>query len=101
MRIVRLFLFAVFFISCPSFFAQVSLLDSSQLDKVGNNKNGFFFEAAGSSSLAGLYYERFFPIKIKNKRSIQIRLQGGFSPFTFFRFSFSDGVSLPTGVNFV
>ncbi len=77
------------------------MLDSTKLDKVGNKKNGFFFEAAGSSSLAGVYYERFIPIKIKDKRPIQIRFQGGFSPFTFFRFSFSDGISIPVGVNFM
>src|SRR5688572_18263966 len=101
MRILNFFLFSLFFISGSAVFGQTSLLDSTQLDKVGNKKNGFFFEAAGSSSLAGLYYERFIPIKINDKRPIQIRFQGGFSPFTFFRFSFSDGVSIPMGINFV
>jgi hypothetical protein len=97
---VRFSLFSLFLFS-STMFAQTSMLDSTQLDKVGNKKNGFFFEAAGASSLAGLYYERFIPIKINGKTPIQIRLQGGFSPFTFFRFSFSDGVSIPMGINFV
>jgi hypothetical protein len=97
---VRIFLLFIFLFSA-TLFAQTSLLDSAQTDKVGNKKNGFFFEAAGSSSLAGLYYERFIPIRIKEKKPIQIRFQGGFSPFTFFRFSISDGVSIPMGVNFV
>lgn len=81
--------------------AQNNMLDSTTLDKVGKKKNAFYFEAAGSSSLAGVYYERFIPIKVKDKYPVQIRFQGGFSPFTFFRFSFSDGLSLPTGINFV
>lgn len=97
---VRLFIIFIFSISASGF-AQTSMIDSTQLNKVGNKKNGFFFEAAGSSSLAGLYYERSIPIHINRKAPLQIRLQVGFSPFTFFRFSFSDGVSLPAGINFV
>lgn len=81
-------------------YTQTSLLDSTVLDKVGNKKNGFFIEALGSSSVVGLYYERYFNIKTISTWAYQIRLQGGFSPFTFFRFSFSDGVSVPMGIHF-
>jgi hypothetical protein len=80
--------------------AQTSLLDTTVLDKVGNKKNGFFVEALGASSVVGLYYERYFNIPTKSTWAFQIRLQGGFSPFTFFRFSFSDGVSVPMGIHF-
>jgi len=97
----KLILFFIFLLGSIYCFSQNNMLDSTKIDKVGNKKNAFYFEALGSSSLAGVYYERFIPIKIKDKRPIQIRIQGGFSPFTFFRFSFSDGISLPVGVNFI
>jgi hypothetical protein len=101
MRIYKLFLFLILFISGSYLVAQTPMLDTTKQDKVGNKKNGFFIEGAGSSSLAGVYYERFILFG-KNPRSpFQIRVQGGFSPFTFLRFSFSDGVSIPMGVNFV
>jgi hypothetical protein len=60
----------------------------------------FFIEALGSSSVVGIYYERYFRLKTANRISFEFRLQAGFSPFTFFRFNFSDGVSIPAGLHF-
>ena len=83
------------FFSISVVFAQTSMIDSTKLDRIGNKKNGFFVEAAGSSYIAGVFYQRTIPLA-KNK--VHIRLCGGFSPFIFGRASFSSGISLPMGV---
>ena len=92
-----LFLLVVF-IAVPAF--SQTLLDTTQVDKVGRKKNAFFIEALGSSSVVGLYYERYVNLTHQPHINFQIRFQGGFSPFTFFRFNFSDGVSIPVGLHF-
>jgi hypothetical protein len=92
MRIVCITL--LFFFSITHLSAQTSLLDSTKLDRIGSKKNGFYFEALGSSYIAGLYYQRTVPLA---KNNVHLRFQGGFSPFSFGSVSFSSGVSLTTG----
>ena len=94
------FVLLLIFLLSNKIFAQTSLLDTTKTNKVGNKKNAFFIEALGSSSVVGLYYERYINLKTTHKISFQFRIQAGFSPFTFFRFNFSDGVSLPAGLHF-
>ena len=87
-------IFLLLFISTPVF-SQISLIDSTKLDKVGPKKNGFYLEALGSSYVAGLYYQRNIPMA---KNLVHLRIQGGFSPFAFGSFSFSSAISLNTGL---
>lgn len=77
-----------------------NMIDSSYYNKVGTKKNVFFIEAGGSSSLVGIYYQRNFPFLINRKPAAEFRLQVGFSPFTFFIFNISDGISIPGGFSF-
>lgn len=73
-----------------------------ELKKKTNNT--IFFEAAGSSTIVGLLYQRNFPIfNVNKKLLLQIKTIVGLSPSIFhipFNFSISDGMSLPLGVGF-